>query len=105
MSQSGVIFADSVFIVFLKSGNFPADGVQPIVFCIESSSTLEKRLRMFDRTNSHFGLRCGKLQTQIVRGGIGGVHVKLRGLILLAVELIGVSELGLSRRASSCGVN
>ena len=63
MSQSGVVFADSVFRVFLESGNFPADGVQAIVFGIERRGTLEKRLRVFDRTVRDLGLRRRKLQT------------------------------------------
>ncbi len=36
MNQGSVIFANSVFGAFLKSGDFPEDGVQPIVFRIES---------------------------------------------------------------------
>ncbi len=63
MSQSSAIFENSVFIVFLESRNFPANGVQPIVFRIESSGTLDKRLGIFNGTDSHFGLRRGKLQT------------------------------------------
>ena len=43
-----------------------------------------------------------------MRRGIGGVRVQFRGFILLAIELIGVSELGLhvgfraAERIQSC---
>ncbi len=63
VSQRGVVFACRVVIVFLKSGNFTTDGVQPIIFWIDPGCALQERLRMFNRSGSDFGLRCGKLQT------------------------------------------
>src|ERR1700690_2570691 len=92
MSQCSVVFPNRVFVVFLKSCNFPRKGVQPIVFRIECWGTYEKRLRTINRPESNFGLCRRKLQTQIARHGIGGLSVEFRGLILFAVELVGIGE-------------
>ena len=41
------------------------------MFGIEGGGALKKRLRMFKRTDRHFGLRGRKLQSQIGRCGVG----------------------------------
>src|ERR1700728_4986876 len=94
MRQGRVIFCDCFFRVFLEPRNFSAYSVQAIMFRVKSGGALEKRLCSFDGTDSHIGLRRGKLQTQITRHGIGGLRVELCALVGLAVELVGVSKLG-----------
>src|SRR5580692_266929 len=94
VSQSCVVFANSLFTVLLESRNFSANSVQPIVVRIDRGGTPEEWLRVFERTSSDFGLRRGKLQTQVGRSGIGSLRVQPRGFILAGVELIGICELG-----------
>src|ERR1700722_132294 len=94
MSQGSGIFCDRFFGVLLEPRNFPAYGEQAIMFRIESSGTLEKRLRRFNGTDSHIGLRRGELQTQITRHGVGCLRVEFCALVGLTVQLVSVSELG-----------
>ena len=49
---------------------------------------------MLDGTGGDLRLRRGKLQTEIARQGICGLHVELGRVLQLAVEPVGVGKLG-----------
>src|SRR5579864_5144796 len=70
--------------------------MQAVMVCVDAFSALEKRLGVVNRTDSHLGLGCGQLQSQVAWCGIGSLRVQLRGFLLLAVELVSVRELGLN---------
>ena len=68
--------------------------MQPVVIGIEPGGTVKKGTRMLDGTGGDLRLRRGELQTDIARQGICSPHVKLGRVLQLAIELVGVSELG-----------
>ena len=94
MVQSGVVFANCFFVVFLQARNLPENGVQTIVFGIDRSGSFDEWLRVVDRTRGHLRLCRGKLQSQVAWGSVGRLCVQLRGFILFAIELISVGKLG-----------
>ena len=94
MRQNGLVFLHRIFVAVLEPRNLSPDRVQPVMIVVQMLGAVEEDVGLVDCPHSHLRLCGRKLQCEILGHGIRGLRVKAGGLCRLAVQLVGIGQLG-----------
>ncbi len=95
VAERGCIFLYRILIAIFELGDFPTDGMQPVVIRVQFLGAIEIIFGGIQLTSAHVSLGRRQLQVHISRRGVRSLSIEFCGFLSLASKLIGEGKFSL----------